>query len=122
MKHLADVKQLVNKNCFFIPLLILIVILIASRAAHIRGLIDEPHSWRQSDTADYALDFCNNGIDLLRPSVNWMGNYKTVILEFPFPEALLAIAFILFGYHEALARLITLSFFAGSAAYLFAYC
>ena len=97
----------------------LLLLLLAPRLAHLRGPIDNPHSWRQCDTAQYALAFYQNGIDLLAPSVNWMGSHKTLILEFPFPEMLMALAYRLFGYHLEVARIVTLLFFAGSTAYLF---
>ena len=86
---------------------------------HFAGSIDEPHSWRQCDTANYALAFYKEGIRLLRPSVCWMGSYKTVILEFPFPEALMALMYHILGYHLYLARVVTFLFFAGSAIYLY---
>lgn len=98
------------------PLLLLIV---GTRAPHIAGPIDLPQDWRQADTAFYAYDFYQNGVDLLHPSVCWMGGYKTKILEFPLPEAAMAAAFRLFGPHLFVARLVTLLFFTGSAAYLF---
>jgi len=60
-----------------------LVLLILPRIQHLIGPIDDPHSWRQCDTAQYAYAFYQNGTDLLRPSVCWMGNHKTVILEFP---------------------------------------
>lgn len=100
-------------------LLLCIVLLLATRAGHLAGPIDEPHSWRQCDTAYYALEFHREGIDLFYPAVCWMGGHKTLALEFPLPEALMALAFGLFGEHLFLARLVTLLFFCGSAAYLF---
>ena len=48
-----------------------------------------------------------------------MGGHKTLILEFPFPEMLMALGYRVFGYDMGVARLVTLLFFAGSAAYLF---
>ena len=96
-----------------------LLFLIGSRVPHLTGPVDDPHSWRQCDTANYARAFHKDGINLLRPSVCWMGNYKTVVLEFPFPETLMAIAYNLFGPNIAYARLITLLFFMGSAIYLF---
>ncbi len=98
---------------------VLLAILLAPRVAHLAGPIDEPHSWRQCDTANYALAFHQEGINLLRPSVCWMGGYKTLVMEFPLPEALMAWMYNSFGCHLYLARLVTLLFFAGSALYLY---
>jgi len=95
------------------------MLLFGLRVLHMTGPIDDPHSWRQCDTANYALDFYRNGIDPLKPSVCWMGDYKTVILEFPFPEALMALGYKLFGPYLFIARIITLLFFVGSAIYLY---
>jgi 4-amino-4-deoxy-L-arabinose transferase-like glycosyltransferase len=100
-------------------LLFCLALLLATRAGHLTGPVDEPHSWRQCDTAYYALDFHREGIDLFHPAVCWMGGHRTLALEFPLPEALMALAFNLFGFHLAVARLVTLLFFCGSAVYLF---
>ena len=97
----------------------LLALLVVTRMGHLAGPIDEPHAWRQSDTAQYALAFFQSGIDLLHPSVNWMGNYKTVAFEYPLPEALMALVWRVFGYDLLYARLVVLMFFAGSAAYLY---
>ena len=43
------------------------MLLVGARFLHLTGPIDDPHSWRQCDTAHYSLDFFRNGIDLLRP-------------------------------------------------------
>ncbi len=100
-------------------LLLCMALLLATRAGHLTGPVDEPHSWRQCDTAFYALDFHREGIDLFHPAVCWMGGHKTLALEFPLPEALMALAYGLFGCHLVVARLVTLLFFCGAAAYLF---
>lgn len=61
------------------------------RFLHFGSAIDEPHSWRQADTAHYIWDYYQNDIDLLEPSVCWMGGNDKVALEFPLPEAIAAI-------------------------------
>lgn len=93
---------------------------LALRLPHLSGPIDDPHSWRQCDTAHYALDFYRNGIDLLRPQVCWSGLHGTLALEFPLHEALVALLYGLFGFDHLWARLVTLAFFAGSLVYLHA--
>ncbi len=89
------------------------------RVLHLTGPIDEPHAWRQCDTAYMALDFYQRGIDLLHPAVCWMGGHKTLVLEFPLHEACVALAYHLFGPRLPVARLITLAFFLGAAAFLY---
>src|SRR5919108_5288273 len=58
--------------------------------------IDGPHEWRQCDTASYAINFYRDGINLFAPGINWLGAHKTLILEFPLPEAVVAIVYRLF--------------------------
>ncbi|MBM4047878.1 MAG: hypothetical protein FJ279_22485, partial [Planctomycetes bacterium] len=103
----------------YLVLASLAALLLGPRLGHLSGPIDDPHSWRQCDTANYAWAFYKEGIDLFRPSVCWMGAHKTVILEFPLHEAVVAVAYRLLGYDLLYARLVTLAFFAGAAVYLF---
>ncbi|MBL7200996.1 MAG: glycosyltransferase family 39 protein [Anaerolineae bacterium] len=99
--------------------LVLVGAALALRLPHLVGPIDNPHSWRQSDTANYALDFYRDGFDLLRPQVCWSGQYSALALEFPLHEALIALLYRLFGVDHLWARLVTLVFFAGSLVYLY---
>ena len=96
-----------------------LLLLAATRLSHLVGEIDEPHGWRQADTAYYAYAFHEDGIDLLRPSVCWMGAHRTFIFEFPLHEAFVAVAYNLFGYDLLWARLVTLAFFLGATLYFF---
>lgn len=95
------------------------ILLVGLRCLHLGPELDDPHMWRQADTAYYIWDYYVNGVDLLHPAVCWMGAYKTVALEFPLPEALAAWAYQLLGPHLIWARLIHLAFFLGAAAYFF---
>ena len=95
------------------------MLLLATRLPHLTGPIDDPHSWRQCDTANYAWAFFHDHASLWRPTVCWMGGYRTLILEFPLPEYLMARAYRAFGYDFLWARLVALLFFTGSALYLF---
>lgn len=97
----------------------LLVLVFATRARHLGGPIDDPHSWRQCDTAQYAKSFHEDGISLGAPSVCWLGGHKTLILEFPLPELVMALGYKIFGPHLSVARVVTLIFFIGSAFYLF---
>ena len=95
------------------------VALVAARARHLGEVIHGPHSGRQCDAAFYALDFYRNGIDLFHPSVCWLGAHKTLALEFPLPEALMALGYRAFGPTLLVARLLTLACYLGSALYLY---
>ena len=104
-------------------ILVLVALLLAAvalRLPHLGGPIDEPHAWRQAETAQYARSFHEDGIDLLRPSVCWLGPHKTLVEEFPLPEALMALGYRLTGGENlVLARLVTLAFYLGATLYLF---
>lgn len=113
---LSNTISVYRRPILFICCLILVI---STRIGYLVGPIDDPHAWRQCDTANYALAFYRDGIDLLRPSVCWMGDYRTVILEFPFPEAVMALTYKIFGPHLCFARIITLLFFGGSAVYFY---
>ena len=104
-----------KKSVFYIFFTIGILI----RFFHLGEEIESPHTWRQSDTANYVWDFYKNGFDLLHPSVCWMGGHKTLILEFPLVEAIIAWCYNVFGPYQTLAKIIVLLFFLGSCYYFF---
>ncbi len=81
------------------------------RFFHFNELIEDPHSWRQSDTGQYIWYFYEHGIDLLHPGVCWMGNAPNIILEFPFYEAVVAVGYHLWGPSHIIAKVITFGFF-----------
>lgn len=97
-----------------------IALLLALRLLHFGPEIDAPHDWRQCDTAYYIRDFFQNGIDLLHPAVCWMGRTDTLALEFPLPEAPVALAFRALGQESLpLARAVFLVYFAGALFYFY---
>lgn len=87
-------------------------LLMALRIPHLTGPLDDPHSWRQCDTVYYTLDFARRGLDLLHPAVCWLGAHRTLVLEFPLPEAIAALLYRAFGPDVLWDRLVTLAFFA----------
>lgn len=95
------------------------LLLICARFLHFGPYLDDPHLWRQADTAQYIWSFFHEGFDLLHPSVAWMGGHKTVILEFPLPEAIVALFQKVLGEGLWVGRLIFLLSFALSAYFLF---
>ena len=98
---------------------VLAVALVAVRFRHMGEIIAGPHSGRQCDTAFYALDFYHNGINLLHPSMCYMGLHKTLAFEFPLPEAVMALGYHVFGPRHAVARALTLLAYLGSAWYFY---
>ncbi len=98
---------------------ILVLVLVGIRFTHLGEFVDDPHAWRQCDTANYIWSFYQDGIDLLHPSVCWMGGHKTTILEFPLPEAIIAIFYKLFGPDLIWARLVFIAFLLGGVRYFY---
>ncbi|MEI6767014.1 MAG: HAD-IB family hydrolase [Bacteroidota bacterium] len=113
-----------HENDTFNTLIFFLIIIasIALRFFHFGEAIDDPHGWRQCDTANYIRDFYRNGVDFFHPAVCWMGGYKTLILEFPLPEALVAWLSHIFGPSHALARCVFLFFFCGGVYYFYKIC
>lgn len=95
-------------------------LLVALRLPHLTGPLDDPHSWRQADTARYSLEFARHGIDLAHPAVCWLGAHRTLIFEFPLPEAISALAQRGFGTGEHWDRIVGLAFFLVATFYLHA--
>jgi hypothetical protein len=113
-------NKLLWLNLFGLKLIfVFYFIVIAIRFFHLSGPIDLPHDWRQLDTFYYIWDFYQNGIDLLHPTVSWMGNHPIVLLEFPLPEAIIAFFFQLFGESLLMARIIFFLAFLGAAIYYY---
>lgn len=99
---------------------LLVAALLALRVPHLRGPLDDPHSWRQCDTVGASVDFARRGIDLLHPVVHWLGGHRTLVFEFPLPEALASLAHRAFGIDPMWDRLVALAFFSIATAYLYA--
>lgn len=108
-----------ENNYYKILFFALLAILSAQRIFHLFGVIEEPMAWRQFDTEFFAYDFYKNGIDLFKPSVSWMGAYKTTILEFPLISALISLFYLIFEPSVFIARTVIFVFFLGSAFYLY---
>lgn len=104
-----------SKRIFWLLSLLLIIY----RFFHFDETLDSPHTWRQSDTANYIYDFYLNGIDLLHPSVCWMGGHKTLLLEFPLPEAMVSLLYQVFGPSHIVARAFFFISFLVCALYFF---
>jgi hypothetical protein len=110
------IKNILSSTAFFY---FTAAALISQRFFHLKSIIEEPMSWRQFDTEFYAYSFFKNGINLFKPSVCWMGNHRTLILEFPFISAVISVFYELFGHSIFFARIIILLFYAASAVYLY---
>jgi 4-amino-4-deoxy-L-arabinose transferase-like glycosyltransferase len=80
----------------------------------------EYDSWRQSDTEVIARNFIEHRFNIFFPQLNYSGawpNYAQLELQvIPF---LIALLYKCFGYHYALARIIPVLFFLGSAFFVY---
>lgn len=99
--------------------MLLFALALLPRLQHFSGEIDSLHAWRQCDTHNYITNFTQNGIALLSPAVCWMGHHQTLLLEFPLPEAIVAVLYQLFGEHLLIARLFFLLCFLLSAYFFY---
>ncbi|MFN7987411.1 MAG: hypothetical protein U0529_08065 [Thermoanaerobaculia bacterium] len=88
---------------------------------HMGGELDGPHVWRQMDTSRTIRAFREEGVDLLRPVVSWMGTWRVVVLECPLPQAAAALAQRALGTESlAVARSVFFASFLLAAAALWA--
>lgn len=97
----------------------IITILVLVRLIHLSGPIDSPHAWRQYDTKQYIEGYYYDDAPFLEPTVCWMGGHKTLILEFPLPEYMVAQLYKIFGPEIPVARLFFLLFFALAMVYFY---
>ncbi|MEO5989053.1 MAG: hypothetical protein ABIU54_08200 [Candidatus Eisenbacteria bacterium] len=96
----------------------LVVLLMALRFVHLGGPVDDPNSLRQCNTVSGSREFARHGIDLLHPSVSWLGSYRHMIFEFPLPQALAAFLHRAFGFDPLWDRVVALTFFTLSLYWL----
>jgi hypothetical protein len=81
------------------------------------------HSWRQADTAAIARSFDRDGLDVLRPAIDWSGAGPGYVeSELPLFPLLVAGLYRAFGPDEIWGRLLAMLFSAGAAVYLAALC
>lgn len=104
-----------EKHTIFVIILFLIIF----RLFHMDATVDDPHSWRQFDTKQYIEGYYYDNTPFLEPTVCWMGGHKTLILEFPLPEYMVAQLYKVFGPHLIVARLFFLLFFALAMLYFY---
>lgn len=97
----------------------LFALMIVVRFWHFGDTVDLPHNWRQYDTKQYIEGYYYDDAPFMQPTVCWMGDHKTLVLEFPLPEYLVAQLYKVFGPHLWVARAFFLLFFVLSAVYLY---
>jgi len=77
--------------------------------------------WRQPDTESIALNFIHYRFSILQPNFLYDGPLPNVVaLELQVITPIIAVLYKLFGHHYFLARSVSILFFLGSCAYLYA--
>jgi len=103
--------------------LALAVALAASLAVHSKGIwapLLDYHFHRQCNTADIARNYHKNGLHFGTPQVDWEGDYAgKAATEFPLYMWLMGLLWPVGGLAEHWGRLLSVSFSALTAAYLF---
>jgi hypothetical protein len=95
------------------------VALVLVRFHSFRPFLDEPHAFRQAWTSSYALEFYRFDMNILRPSIPAMGDYRHILIEFPLCEWMTALVYHATGPTLLVDRLVSIAFFLGSACFLF---
>jgi hypothetical protein len=103
----------------------LILIILAGAFARLLTLtippFEDPHSWRQYDTAAIARNFAEGQFHILYPQIDWRGNSPGYVeSEFQIYTATVAALYRLFGVHEWLGVAVNIAAYAAGALLLFA--
>ena len=82
------------------------------------------HSWRQVDTASFARGLAEGDFDVLHPEFlayypDAFGIDGATETEFNLYPLIVALVYRLFGFHEELARLVSISFSLGTAVWVY---
>jgi len=94
--------------------------ILSLRVLYISNSPLESHAWRQSDTEAIARNFAAHNLNIFLPQLNYDGPLPNYVqLELQLTTFIIALLYKAFGYHYALARMVPLLFFMGSAWYLF---
>ena len=99
------------------------LIVLCSLAMHLKGLLSEPldyHYHRQVNTAAISRNYHENGLQFLKPQIDWLGGYRgRAATEFPLYMWLTGAFWSLAGLGAAWGRILSALFSALAALYLF---
>ncbi len=104
--------------------LLWILIFIIGAAARSTKLLKpvDTESWREGDMATIARNFYTNGLNILHPQVAWDGNGPGYTeAEFQLYTGITAAGYKIFGYHEAIPRIVSFVFSLGTLLVFFAF-
>ncbi len=107
-----------NRECWLLILILALGVIL--RVQHITDPLAEHHSWRQTQTAMIARNLHREGMNLWSPRVDFIFNETDLlVLEFPLYNAIVALLYRIFGLHEIVGRLVSISFATGAAYFLY---
>lgn len=99
-----------------------LLVILASVLPHLYGIsapLLDNHYQRQTETATVARNFHDNGMDFLKPQVDWAGDYRgRASTEFPLYMYLMALLWDVFSLAEIWGRILAAAFSALTAAVL----
>jgi 4-amino-4-deoxy-L-arabinose transferase-like glycosyltransferase len=98
----------------------ILLIALFLRAYNITAPLIGMHSWRQTDTAAMARNYCEHGMNFLYPQIDWGGNTAGYVeCEFPLYPYLVAILYSTAGFTEIWGRLFSVIISLVGIYYLF---
>lgn len=90
------------------------------RLFHLSSPLLDTHSWRQTQTAMFARNFYRNGMNILKPQVDWAGAKPGYIeSEFQLYPYTVALFYKVFGLDEKYGRLAAVFFSAGAMVFMY---
>lgn len=88
---------------------------IAIRMIHLNQPFVDHWSYRQTDTAQIAVNFFRNGWNIFSPQINWAGSSPGFVgTEFPIVPFLASLLYPIFGVQDWIGRSISIFFYAAS--------
>ena len=104
-----------------LSLTILLVLIALGIVARLYRIQDPMLGYRPHDTASIARNFYQNGMHIFYPQIDWRGNSTGYVeSEFRLYTYAVALLYHLFGVHEVIGRLVSVTAYALSALLLFA--
>jgi 4-amino-4-deoxy-L-arabinose transferase-like glycosyltransferase len=105
---------------YHLPVLLLIALIARLAVFHLDEVI---FSWRSTDMASIAINYCRNGFDFMMPQVQWGGNGPGYVeTEFPLLFFLVAILFKVFGVGPWPALVVPLISGLGLVVVVYLFC
>lgn len=85
----------------------------------LKGVMYEPYAWRSAESAKMVEDFYYRGIDILHPSVGWLGLFRMQAFEFPLPYVIITYLYRILGFDPIWGKLFFFLFFPFCCVYFY---